>query len=125
MEKKYLIIENYSAYKKSFALSNYVWNTIINWSNFEKETIGKQFARAIDSISANIAEGYGRFSKKDKVRFYFYSLGSTYESMDWNKKCYKRSIITFEEYQYIKTSLEALPKEIHQLIKYTNQKLKY
>ena len=125
MEKQYMIIENYSAYSKSYALLNYVWNVVINWGYFEKNTIGKQFTRAVDSISANIAEGFGRFSKKDKIRFYYYSLGSAHESIDWNKKCYDRSITNHEEYMHIKTSLEALPREINQLIKYTNQKLKY
>lgn len=120
-----MTIENYSAYKKSYALANYVWNIIIHWSHFEKDTLGKQFARSVDSISANIAEGFGRFSKKDKIRFYYYSLGSTHESIDWNKKCYNRSMISHEEYVHIKTALENLPKEINQLINYTNQKLKY
>ncbi|MDT8392756.1 MAG: four helix bundle protein [Bacteroidales bacterium] len=125
METKFITLENYSAYNKSFALSNYVWNIIIHWEYFEKETLGKQFTRAVDSISANIAEGFGRFSKKDKIRFYYYSLGSTHESIDWNKKCINRSIISHEEFIHIKTSLEILPKEINQLIRYTNQKLKY
>jgi len=31
---------------------------------FAKDTIGKQFARSVDSISANIAEGFGRYTKK-------------------------------------------------------------
>lgn len=125
MKTKFLSLEDYSAYKKSFALSSFVWKVIINWNYFDKEVLGKQFARSVDSISANIAEGYGRFSKKDKIRFYYYSLGSVHESIDWNEKCNKRSIINHEVYTHIKKNLEVLPKEINQLIKYTNLKLKY
>ena len=125
METKFMTVESYGAYRISFALSNDVWNIIINWKYFEKDTVGKQFARAIDSISANIAEGFGRFSKKDKIRFYYYSLGSIYECLDWNEKCFKRSIISHDEYVHIKNKLDLLPKEINQLIKYTNLKLKY
>ena len=125
MEPHYLSVENYSAYKKSFMLSNYVWNLIIRWKFFEKDTIGKQFVRAIDSISANIAEGYGRFSKKDKIRFYYYALGSVYECVDWNNKCSERNILSQESYIHIKKILDDLPREINYLIKYTNQKLKY
>ncbi len=69
MKERYLSVEDLDAYKSSFELSNYVWKIIIRWGYFEKDTVGKQFARAIDSISANIAEGFGRFSKKDKIRF--------------------------------------------------------
>jgi four helix bundle protein len=125
MSSKYLSIESYDAYIASFELSNYVWNIIIRWNYFEKDTVGKQFARATDSISANIAEGFGRFSKKDKIRFYYYSLGSVLECKDWNNKCHERSIISHKEYNYIKTRLDRLPKEINQLIQYTNLKLKY
>lgn len=35
-----------------------------------------QIINAIDSISANIAEGFGRYGKKDKIKFYYYSFGS-------------------------------------------------
>ena len=125
MGTKYLSVDCYDAYKLSFELSNYVWNIIIRLNYFEKDTVGKQFVRAIDSISANIAEGFGRFSKKDKIRFYYYSLGSVLECKDWNNKCHERSIIRHDEYKYIKTRLDILPKEINQLIQYTNQKLKY
>jgi four helix bundle protein len=125
MSTKYLNVEDYDAYKVSYELSNYVWSIILNWDYFEKNTIGNQFARAVDSISANIAEGFGRFSKKDKIRFYYYSLASVLECKDWNNKCYHRSIIKKEEYDYIKIRLDKLPREINQLIQYTNKKLKY
>ena len=69
METKFMTVESYGAYRISFALSNDVWNIIINWKYFEKDTVGKQFARAIDSISANIAEGFGRYFKRIKLTF--------------------------------------------------------
>ena len=34
-------------------------------------------------VSANIAEGYSKASKKDQARFYEYSLGSAREARDW------------------------------------------
>ena len=125
MGAKYLSVESYDAYQVSYKLSNYVWNIIIHWDYFEKDTIGRQYVRAVDSISANIAEGFARFSKKDKIRFYYYSLGSVNECKDWNNKCFERSTITLEQYHYIKKKLDSLPKEINQLIQYTNAKLKY
>lgn len=107
----------------SFTLSNYVWNIVINWNYFEKDTVGKQFVRAVDSISANIAEGFGRYGKKDKVHFYRYSFGSVKESLDWNEKAKERNLLSAEEYQHILNKLNSLPKEINYLIKFTNEKL--
>ena len=39
-----------------------------------------QLAGASESIPANIAEGYARFSSKDRIRFYEYALGSLNET---------------------------------------------
>ena len=125
MEKKYLTLNDISAYKIAFNLSNYVWDIVITWDYFAKDTVGKQFVKAIDSISSNIAEGFGRYSKKDKVRFYRYSFGSLKESFDWNEKSKIRKLLTAEQYNHIFSELNKLPKEINSWIKYTNDKLNY
>lgn len=121
---KYLQLNDITCYKKAFSLSNYVWQIVIKWGHFEKRAIGEQFTTAIDSISANIAEGFGRYGKKDKIKFYYYSFGSVKESLDWNEKSRIRKLLTTEEYNHILEELQALPKEIHHLIKFTNEKLK-
>ena len=123
MEGKYLQLKDLNSYVAAFKLSNYVWNIVINWDYLAKSTIGNQWVRSIDSISANIAEGFGRYSKKDKIKFYRYSFGSVYESKDWMQKAWLRKLITKEQYDYIMEELEKLPKEINHLIKYTNEKL--
>jgi len=61
----YLKLNDVTAYKNAFNLSNYVWHLVLKWDYLVKDTVGKQFIRAVDSISANIAEGFGRRFKKD------------------------------------------------------------
>jgi four helix bundle protein len=75
-------------------------------------------------MSANIAEGFGRYGKRDKINFYRYSFGSLKESQDWTQKAKIRSLIAEEEYNHIMSELEKMPKEINYLIKFTNEKLK-
>lgn len=70
-DKKYLQLNDLACYKRSFTLSNYVWNIVIQWDYFAKRTVGEQFVTAVDSNSANIAEGFGRYGKKDKIKFYY------------------------------------------------------
>ena len=123
MDKKYLKLNDIDAYKIAFSLSNYVWDLIVKWNQFNSDTVGKQFIRAVDSISANIAEGFGRYSKKDKIKFFRISFGSMYESLGWNEKALKRKLISKSDYDYIYSELQKLPKLIHQLIKFTNSKL--
>jgi len=78
----------------------------------------------VDSISANIAEGFGRYTKKDKIKFWRYSQGSMNESLDWNQKAKVRDLINEKEYEFTFNELQKLPKAINSLILYTNQKLK-
>ncbi|OGJ63316.1 hypothetical protein A3A67_00570 [Candidatus Peribacteria bacterium RIFCSPLOWO2_01_FULL_51_18] len=123
MEKTFLSLNDVGAYKMAFHLSNFVWDAVIKWDYFPKDTVGKQFVRAVDSISANIAEGFGRYGKKDKVNFYRYSFGSVKESLDWNQKSKKRKLLTEQHYRHILSEPQKLPKEINALIKFTNLKL--
>ncbi|RLD33201.1 MAG: four helix bundle protein [Bacteroidetes bacterium] len=125
MEKTYLKFDAIDAYRTAFNLSNYVWDLVIKWDNFAKFTVGKQLVESTDSISANIAEGFGRYHKKDKIKFYRYSNGSLLESIDWIKKSKYRGLVTPEEFEIILQAHEKLPLELNQLIKYTNIKLKF
>ncbi len=123
--QKFLKLNDIGAYKISFHLSNEIWKIVVNWSYFEKDTVGKQFVRAVDSISANIAEGFGRYTKKDKINFYRYSYGSINESLDWTEKAKRRNLINEEQYKYFIIELQKLPRELNYLIKYTNEKLRF
>jgi len=125
METDFLNIEKIDAYNRSFNLSNSIWDIVVNWNYFEKDTVGKQLVKSADSISANIAEGFGRYHKKDKIKFYRYSNGSILESIDWIKKSEIRGLITKEQFDFLIKHFNELPKELNQLIKYTNLKLKY
>ena len=122
-EKKHLQLNDLEAYKTSFALSNYVWDRVICWDYFAKQTVGIQYISAIDSISANLAEGFGRYGKKDKINFYRYARGSVYECLNWNEKSKVRKLLTQDEYEHVFAVLQKLPKMINSLIKLTNDNL--
>ena len=123
-DTKYLKLNDIDAYKIAFNLSNYVWEIVVKWDHFPKMALGQQFVEAVDSISANIAEGFGRYSKKDKSRFYRISYGSLFESLDHNEKAKKRKLLIKTEYDHIFSELQKLPKSIHHLINYTQTKLR-
>jgi len=120
----YLKITDIESYNIGFNFGNKVWDIVISWSYLAQKTIGAQFIDAADSISANIAEGFGRYHKKDKIKFYHYSRGSVLECVDWLEKSEVRNLITSEQYDQLRNELEKLPKSINSLIKYTDQQLK-
>ncbi len=120
----YLKVNDIEAYNIAFQLSNQVWKIVMQWPYLAQKTIGAQFIDATDSISANIAEGFGRYHKKDKIKFYHYSRGSSLESIDWLEKSFIRALLDENQYSLFKIELEKLPKSINSLIKYTNLHLK-
>ncbi len=122
--KKYLKLNDIDAYKWAFNFSNHVWNIVLIWEWFPKKTLGSQLVNAADSISANIAEGFGRYHKKDKIKFYRYSQGSLKECFDWTAKAKKRKLITEVEYQNLLQSLQQIEPAIYRLINFTNERLK-
>ena len=116
--KRFLELSDIGAYRISEELSDEIWKIVDNWNFFAKDTTGKQFVRAVDSIFNNIAEGFGRYFKKDKIKFYHYSLGSTGECVSICKKSLSRGLITQEQNESIMGKLNVLPREIRYLIKY-------
>ncbi|MDA3910258.1 MAG: four helix bundle protein [Bacteroidales bacterium] len=113
------------AYQKATEFSDTVWNFVSKWESFEKKSLGLQFTRAADSISANIAESQGRHFKKDKINFYRYSRGSGFECIDWLNKSYRRNLISEEQYKELSLSIDDILKEINVLIRLTKENLKY
>ncbi len=59
----------------------------------ERYALGIQIRKAAVSITANIAEGYGRFHYKESVQFYRISRGSIYELKDFLITCLDLSFI--------------------------------
>lgn len=65
------ILEKLEVYNIADKFSYDIWEIVIKWHFFKKNAIGKQLVKAADSISANIAEGYGRYFYKESKQFYF------------------------------------------------------
>ena len=122
---KYRQLNDIGAYKIAFDVSNYAWPIVTKWPYLAQQTLGIQFLRALDSISENVAEGFGRWGKKDRIRFYRYSFGSLYEALSQNEKAGRRGLFTEQQYMYTRTELQKLPRELNALIKYTNEVLTF
>jgi four helix bundle protein len=90
------VLEKLEVFNIAEKFSDDIWNIVTQWDSFKKETIGKQLVRAADSVSANIAEGYGRYFYNESKQFYFYARGSIQETKSWLSKCLRRKIISPE-----------------------------
>ena len=110
-----LKVEDLEIYQMAEDLSDIIWNICIKWDYFAKDTIGKQLVRAADSISANLAEGHGRFHFKDCLNFCYYARGSLEETKSWLSKAIRRNLIAFE-IDEIKQIMEILPRKLNAYI---------
>ena len=67
------------AWQKAHEFVLMVYNTTRTFPEWEKYRLCSQFERAAVSIAANIAEGYKKLSRADKLRFYNIAQGSLEE----------------------------------------------
>jgi four helix bundle protein len=75
--------ENILAWQKAHDFVLTVYAITRNFPEDEKFGLTSQFRRAAVSIEANIAEGYKKLSKADKLRFLNISQGSLEECRDY------------------------------------------
>jgi four helix bundle protein len=79
--------------------------------------IASQLNRAVLSISTNIAEGNGRFSKPDRKRFFGMSRESVQECVSLLELSKRRNLILPEEHQLLKVRLEEISRMLSGLIR--------
>lgn len=88
--------ENLEVYQLAERLADNIWKIVSEWNAFEKNAVGMQIVRSADSISANIAEGCGRFNNRDNAKFIKIARGSLYETKNWLRRAYKRDLLREE-----------------------------
>lgn len=94
-------LEDLEVYNLSMDLADKIYYLIEEFDFYHKDTIGKQWIRAIDSVSLNLSEGFGRFSHKDSRNFSIIARGSLYESKTCLNRVFRRKKISEEKYNEI------------------------
>jgi four helix bundle protein len=84
----------------------------------EKFLLSSQTLGAIRSVTANIAEGFGRFHHQENIQFCRQSRGSLAETME-------HLITAFDEGYLDKTELEASNQQYKKCLKELNAYIKY
>ncbi|HEY0244890.1 MAG TPA: four helix bundle protein [Mucilaginibacter sp.] len=111
-------IEDLEVYNLSEDFSNKIWDIVLKWDFFAKDTVGKQIVRSADSIGANIAEGFGRFHYKENKNFCYFSRGSIIETKSFLKKSNTRNLIDEATYQSLLQQLETIHLKLNIYIKF-------
>ena len=89
------------AWQKADELAFQIYRATKNFPSEEKFGLVSQMRRATVSVAANIAEGYTRNSKKDKVHFYNIAVGSLTEIEYYLDFSFRLAYISNEQHQLL------------------------
>jgi four helix bundle protein len=87
----------------------------------EKWSLSPQFRRAVQSIPANIAEGYGRYYYQESVRFCYIARGSLEEAFTQLTIAYRLGYLTEEVYLHQDLLVKELRRILNGYIVYLKQ----
>ena len=110
-------LEEIQTYQLAMDMGEKIWDIVIKWNFFEKDTVGKQLVKAADSVAANLSEGYGRFHYKENKQFCYYSRGSLSETKTWITKAHNRKLITDDTFKTFLKELNTIGIKLNNYIK--------
>ena len=105
-----------------------IWQRAIEWADYvlsitENIETERKHYRLIEQVEAsctsvpmNIAEGKGRYSKKEFVHFLYIARGSLYETMTILEIFFKRQWIPQEEFIAVKNETREIAKMLNSFI---------
>lgn len=109
------MFENLDVYQKSVDLADDVLAFTSKLPS-EYRFLSDQLNRAAPSISANLAEGNGRFTKPDRRNFVLIARGSTQECVPLLEIARRRGLISDPPASDLKNRLEVIAKMISGLM---------
>src|SRR6266700_2891702 len=109
--------ETLRVYQLSEQLADTIWEIVLEWKVFARDTIGKQLVKAADSIGANIAEGTGRGTYVDNRRFVKIARGSLNETKHWLRRAFKRRLLSDSEVNRLKRIMDELAPKLNAYLK--------
>lgn len=104
------------AWQKSLDLAKIVYQTTSNYPDEERFGLVNQMRRCAVSIPSNIAEGYGRGSDKELLRFLYIALGSSNELETQSILSFKLHFMEDKSFEAIQNLNAEINKMISSLI---------
>ena len=120
--KKLKSFKDLTVWQKAADLSVLIYETTEDFPKEEIYGITSQMRRASVSISSNIAEGFKRNHKKEKLQFYNIAYGSAAELESQIEIANKLNFLSLENYRNLLLLLTEISKMTDGLIKSLNSK---
>ncbi len=108
--------ERLDVWKRSTDWANDIFDVADSLPKKYQYSLGEQLRRAALSVPTNIAEGVGRDNPKETRYFYGIAKGSVYEVVSLLVMTGKRSEVSREDYQSLRTEANELAAILSSLI---------
>lgn len=114
-------LKDLEIYQISRKISKEAWKIYekLDWQ--DKKIMGDQWITSIDSVGANIAEGFGRFHYLDKNKFNYNARGSLLEAIHWTELFEERKKINTDEIAFFASEFEELHPKLNKYISVTKE----
>lgn len=119
----YQSFEELEVWKKARVLRNEIFELTKKFPSEEKYRLTDQIIRSSRSITDQIAEGHGRRTYPDRIRFCTYSRGSTSETLNHLITALDRNCIIQDELNYFRIKIIEVEKLLNGYINYLEGKI--
>jgi four helix bundle protein len=118
--KKFIPLQELEVYRMARRLSSMAWVIYQRLAFQQRKVWGDQMLESVDSVGANVAEGYARFHFSEKARFYYISRASLSEGVDhWIDLGFERGVVFDQEFEQINKIKSDIQVKLNNMIKST------
>ena len=118
--KKFIPLQELEVYRMARRLSSMAWVIYQRLTFQQRKVWGDQMLESVDSVGANVAEGYARFHFSEKARFYYISRASLSEGVDhWIDLGFERGVVFDQEFEQINKIKFDIQVRLNNMIKST------
>jgi len=118
MSKPFKTFENLKVWQKARAIRVSITKIVKSFPGSEKYKLSDQMTRYARSVTANIAEGYGRYHFQENIQYCRQARGSLYELLDHLICAKDEKLINNEQYHNLRSEIEQNIKMINGYIAY-------
>lgn len=115
---KILRFEDMPVWQDSLDLAVLIYKITKSFPIEERFALTNQLHRASSSVSANIAEGFGRQTLKDRAHFYHIALGSLLETKNFIYLAQKLEYMKTDDADDIISKIDSVHKQITAILGY-------
>lgn len=121
MKRTIQTFEDLEVWKEGVKLRRMISELIKTLPKSEQYLLSDQMKRASRSVTANIAEGYGRFHYQENIQYCRQARGSLYELLDHLSVCVDENYMTKALYGEIREQTIITIKLVNGFINYLNK----